>query len=290
MPRKVLTYSSSVLDFGTVVEIVKREMEQNSPFNVEVTGENTSGSRTIKASAHLANVDVVGNEVKVTIDAPNRVIDAVRSALESQTESSSTRREPGRYNIVMVDDETVILSDNVADEVVPHRDASSIDEGLSLDEAKNLYRSYVSTAATPNDIAETMGEFRGVVDRRDLNVVINTNPVGSSQSEVSRTSNTNSGMMESVDSEPMGGARPTELLPDDAEIQATMRLYDGGMLVIERDGEKEMYETEAGVFLTDEGANELGVAEAYTTDGFSGTWGTETVMRAFRKAREILLR
>jgi len=200
MPREERTYSTDEMSFGEAVEINRREMEQNSPFSLEVTGQNTNGSRTIKASAHLANIDMVGNEIRVVVDAPQRIIDPVMSALNSHSGSMSTQ---------------------------------TMDSG----------------------------------------------PSNSNQMDTNTTTQ-----------EPMGGARPTELLPDDAEIQAHMHLYENGMLVIESDGEKEMYNTEAAVFMSESMPGELEVAEAYTTDRFSMRYDSSTVMDALRKAKDMLMR
>jgi len=57
-----------------------------------------------------------------------------------------------------------------------------------------------------------------------------------------------------------GGARATELLPNDAEAVASMTLYDTGQLVIDYDDDTEMYHTVAGIFVGEN--NE--VAQAYT--------------------------
>jgi len=272
MPKETRTYDSSRVDFGDVESIVEHEMRQNSPFNVEVTGRDSATSTTVKASAHIANIMQVGDEIEVVVDAPSNIRSPIFQALESQTQARNeyedaeftdvTTRSSGSYTVLETADEGgLIVSDDIVGEVGERDNIMRIySDNLTLSDARDEFAQEMGTRASGDDI------IRDSDDAREKW----------------------SGM------KPVGEARPTEMLPNDAEVQATMRLYENGMLVMERDGEKEMYETAAGFFLlagtpnSGGRSNRLTVGEAYTIDGFGREYTSEDIELALRSIESIL--
>jgi len=219
MTREEYTYTSTDIDFGTFKEILKHELESNSPYSVEVR-ERKRGA-TMESSHNLVNVNHRGDKIDFTIDAKDHIHDAITEAVRSQGS--------GKVLVAGVTEEEM------------DRSVGTVDQS----------------------IVET---------------------------DDSRVSDSNSGGIDTgVD--PMGGARPTGLLPDDATLQATMRLYENGMLVVETGGSKEMYETAAGVFLAsgnNRGNQDLEIAEAYTIDDFGMRYSRRDIQRAIREIEKTL--
>ena len=280
MPRETITFSDDQLDFGDAESIVEHEMRENSPFSVEVTGRDSATSTTIQASAHTANLMRSGGMIEVVVDAPDYVVDAIRGALESQSGPDTDRYNdaeftdvggssgPDPYTVIdTYDHGFMIVKEELMDEV---RNRTSI---------RREYDTVPGLERATDEFALESGQ-----EPEDSEII-------AFKPEIAERLRTNTGdNFEGVGETPAGGARATEMLPDDAELQATMRLYENGMLVIDRNGDKELYETAAGFFLTagrGSGAK-LGMAEAYTIDEFERTYTEADVRRALNEIEEIM--
>lgn len=102
MASRNLEYNKDNLSFDEAEGIVIREMEQNSDFESEVTGQDFNGSTTITSSMNVANVLRLDGVIRVELKGQEHVMDAIQKALDSQSNETgrklprdgATDREP----------------------------------------------------------------------------------------------------------------------------------------------------------------------------------------------------
>lgn len=87
MPHEQLKFDRTELSLDEAVSIVMHEMESHSSFNV-TKSEISSGGAIIESSMHNASVKQVGGKIMVTVDAGDKIVDAIRAALRQQARTN----------------------------------------------------------------------------------------------------------------------------------------------------------------------------------------------------------
>lgn len=85
--QKTIELNPQTIDFETAESIARRELEQNSPFDVEKTGSTQNMSVTLNSSMNNVNIQQAGDIIEVKVNATVQVADAIEQALVSQSQT-----------------------------------------------------------------------------------------------------------------------------------------------------------------------------------------------------------
>lgn len=262
-----LTFDDDEIGLDTAASIVSGELETNSTFEVEQSGSVEDLSLQYSASMNNISVFQTGSMIHVTGRAQENIADEIETALRNQAGRTSLGTDVPQSDslgddIPFSEVDFDLASQQQIANAAPYYIAEIGGLGMRLlgsDAFDELSDRVEREIAGPMNYDDARGEFIRRTDMRpsDETVIIKseaqfdeveTPQIEKEPPEVGRTESA------------AGGARATELLPNDSGAVATMTLYDTGHLVIDYQGETEMYPTVAGIFIGED--NE--VAQAYT--------------------------
>ena len=264
MSERDLTLDTSSISMEEVVQIAYHEVSINSNFSIEQTGSVTDNNVTIRSSMNTVNIHTVGNEIRVSIDATDKVADAVEQALKSQSGSTSldadipqsTGRVSSEVSPRDIQDEQPLYIVKLRNRPVMIINQEAW-QGLDTDNIERVISDRVNAETAVRRFTDEVGERPTEDDLMfpsEISDPSRSMTVANEQPDMGRSD------------QALGGARATELLPDDAELRGTFRVYDNGMVVADIDDmDKEMYETSMGLFF----GGDYGIAQGYTHDNLA---------------------
>lgn len=92
MPDRKLQFSSNNLSYEDAVAIARREIEENSPFNVEEILKDSTNRSAFTSSNNSVSVAKIDGTVTIDLNGSQEVMDAIEEALKSQAGGGSPAR------------------------------------------------------------------------------------------------------------------------------------------------------------------------------------------------------